>query len=278
MAFVGKMAFVFCCLLLVTEFLPAQQKMTDYNKQWKIVDSLIGKRGLTQSALEAVNKIYVSAKKEKQDAQLIKALIYQVSLQETTDETGSNTFRLLQTEIDNSSQPAKSILESILAEKYLFYFQQHRYQLYDRSRTVNFKKDDVASWGVDDFHEKIGRLYLSSISNEKLLEQTKLDAFDPVIIKGNVRNLRPTLFDLLAHRALSYFQNDEKNVTKAAYAFELDDEKLFSPAAGFSALTIKTRDSASLYHRALLIYQQLLSFHAGDRVPDALIDADIQRL
>ena len=278
MALVRKMAFIVCCLLLLTECLSAQQKMTDYNKQWKTVDSLITKKGLTQSALEEVKKIYALAKKEKQDAQIIKALLYQANLQETTDETSTAVFRILQAEIDNSNQPAKSILESIVAEKYLLYFQQHRYQLYDRTRTVSFKKEDVASWGVDDFHEKITRLYLASISNEKLLQQTKLEAFDPVIIKGNVRNLRPTLFDLLANRALSYFQNDEKSITKAAYAFELDDEKFFSPAASFSTMAISTKDSASLYHKALLIYQQLLSFHSGDRIPDALIDADIQRL
>ncbi len=46
----------------------------------------------------------------------------------------------------------------------------------------------------------------------------------------------------------------------------------------FAKLKITTADSSSLYHKALLIYQQLLSFHLGDAQPDALIDADIARI
>ncbi|HSC37042.1 MAG TPA: MG2 domain-containing protein, partial [Chitinophagaceae bacterium] len=106
----------------------------------------------------------------------------------------------------------------------------------------------------------------------------KLEAYDALITKGNARYLRPTLYDLLAFRALGYFSNEEKDVTNPAYAFEIKDEQYFAPAPAFSRLRLTTRDSASLYHKALLIYQQLLAFHARDIKPDALIDADIQRI
>ena len=39
-----------------------------------------------------------------------------------------------------------------------------------------------------------------------------------------------------------------------------------------------TKDSLSLQHKALLIYQKLIAFHLKDAKPDALIDADIQRI
>ena len=39
-----------------------------------------------------------------------------------------------------------------------------------------------------------------------------------------------------------------------------------------------TNDSLSLKHKALLIYQKLLAFHLHDAKPDALIDADIDRI
>jgi hypothetical protein len=278
MAFGRKMALILTSLILLTQYLSAQQKITDYNNRWKIVDSLINKKGLSQSALEEVNKIYILAKKDGQDAQVIKALVYQAGLQQMTEESNTRVFTQWQQEINISKQPAKAILQSTLAEQYRFYFQQHRYQLYDRTATIHFKKEDIATWGLNDFHEQITKLYLASLADEKLLQQTTLERFDPIIIKGNARNLRPTLFDLLAHRALAYFENDEKDITKASYAFELDDEKFFSPAGSFSTMVMRTSDSASLYHKALLIYQQLLSFHANDAVPDALIDADIQRL
>ena len=279
MSFVKTTAFILFSFILFTHHLSAQQKMTNYAVLWKKIDSLSTKKGLTQSALEEVNKIYVLAKKEKQDAQVIKALLYQASLQQITEEEADNkTIVQWQQEINTAGGPSKSILQSILAEKYLYYFQQHRYQLYDRTKTTNFKKEDIATWGADDFHEKISALYLASLKDEKLLQQTTLDAFEPIIIKGNARYLRPTLYDLLAHRALEYFKDGERDITKAAYAFEINDVKYFSPAADFIKLTIITKDSASLYHKALLIYQKLLAFHLNDQTPDALIDADIQRL
>ena len=97
---------------------------------------------------------------------------------------------------------------------YWNYFQQNRYKLYQRTNTVNFNKKDIATWTADDLHKKIGELYVASIKDENLLQQTKLEPFDAIIIKGNVRYLRPTLYDLLAHRALDYFKSDERDITQ----------------------------------------------------------------
>ncbi|MEO5594988.1 MAG: alpha-2-macroglobulin, partial [Chitinophagaceae bacterium] len=274
-----KISLVVALLLSFTYYLSAQQKMTNYNSLWKKVDSLVNKKGLTQSALEEVSKIYALAKKEKQDAQLIKVLIYQVSLQDMKEESADmKAVALLENEIKTNGEPSRSVLNSILAEKYYTYFQQQRYQLYNRTKTSNFKKEDIATWGAEDFHKKITELYLASLQNERSLQQTKLDGFDPIIVKGSTRYLRPTLYDLLANRALEYFKNTERDITRPAYAFEISDVAYFSSAAIFSKLSITTKDTASLYHKALLTYQQLLAFHLNDEKPDALIDADIHRL
>jgi hypothetical protein len=143
---------------------------------------------------------------------------------------------------------------------------------------VNFVKEDVATWTTEDFHKKIGDLYLQSIGQEKLLQATSLEAYSAIINKGNVRHLRPTLYDLLAHQALQYFQSSERTVKKPAYAFELTDVKAFAPAAVFAAHHFKTDDSLSLEFRALQIYQRLIGLHLKDARQDALIDVDIQRI
>ena len=280
MAFVRKSIYLLpCIIVLFIQHLSAQQKMSNYDKQWKKVDSLAGKKGLTQSALTEVANIYALAKKEKNDGQLIKALVYQANLQQSiTEEAGNNSIALLEKEISSSAAPAKAVLQSMLAENFQSYFQQHRWQLYDRTQTANFKKEDIATWAAADFHTKTAALYLASLKDEKLLQHTRLEGFDPVIIKGNMRYLRPTLYDLLANRALAYFKNNERDIAKPAYAFEINDAAYFAPAASFVQLKIVTKDSSSLYHKALLIYQDLLKFHLEDPQPDALIDADIARI
>ncbi len=256
----------------------AQPAIKTYDKEWQSVEELI-KRGLPQSALKEVNTIYAQAKKDKQDAQIIKALLYRSSLQqETREENEIASIKETEEEITQLNEPAASVLRSLLAGMYWHYFQQNRWKLYNRTATASFIKTDITTWATEDFHKRISSLYLASLANETLLKQTKLDPYDAIIIKGNVRHLRPTLFDLLAHTALDYFTNDESDITRPAYAFEISDSMFFAPAATFIKYPVKTNDSLSLHAKALEIYQQLVAFHLSDPSPDALLDADIGRL
>src|SRR5690349_14742489 len=56
-----------------------------YPVQWKKVEDLV-KKNLPKSALEEVRSIYAMAKKDKQDAQVIKSLLYIYNLQEQSRE------------------------------------------------------------------------------------------------------------------------------------------------------------------------------------------------
>lgn len=256
----------------------SQPPVKNYEKEWKKVEEFT-KKNLPKSALAEVKKIYALAKKDQQDAQVIKSLVYMTGLQaETRENNEILSIKEIEKEIPAAKEPASSILKSLLAEQYQSYFENHRWQLYDRTKTTGFKKEDIATWDAADFHKKITELYLQSISKEKLLQQTKLEPFDAIIIQGNVRHLRPTLYDLLAHRAIDYFENDERDIQKPAYAFEIDQAAAFDPAADFIHRKFPTKDSLSLQHKALLIYQQLIAFHLNDAKHDALLDADIQRI
>ncbi|MFI5129792.1 MAG: alpha-2-macroglobulin [Chitinophagales bacterium] len=255
-----------------------QQPVKNYEKEWKKVDDLVSKK-LPKSALTEVKKIYVLAKKDRQDAQVIKSLVFMTSLQnENREANKDSSIHEIEKELLVNHEPAVSILNSLLAGLYWNYYNTIRWQLYNRTATVNFKKDDIATWSAEDFHKKITELFLRSLKDEKLLQQTKLDPFNAIILKGNVRHLRPTLYDLLAHRALSYFENDERDIKKPAYAFEIDQASAFDPAADFVTRKFVTNDSLSLQHKALLIYQKLIAFHLKDAKHDALIDADILRI
>lgn len=272
------------CILVVTIFLTVSitgnaQSIKTYSAEWKKVEDHINKK-LPKSALTEVKKIYALAKKYKQEAQLIKSLIYITGLQqETREDNEVLAIKEMEKEIAGSNEAAAALLNSLTAGLYLNYYQNHRWQLYDRTNTtVSFKKEDIKTWSIDDFHKKISALYLRSLQAEQLLKQTKLNKYDAIIIEGNVRHLRPTLFDLLAHRALDYFKSGESYITKPAYKFEIDQASAFDPAADFITRKFITNDSLSLQHKALLIYQKLIAFHLNDVKHDALIDADIKRL
>jgi hypothetical protein len=250
----------------------------NYNASWKKVEDLLNK-GLPKSALAEVRKIYDQAKAGKNDGQLVKALVYLSNLQEDNREDNLEfSTQELEKEIANSKEPVTSVLNSLLAGYYLRYYNQNRWKLFNRTATVNFIKSDISTWSAEDFHKKISELFLLSVENDKILKQTRIENFDPVIIKGNVRHLRPTLYDLLVHRAIGYFENDERDIKRPAYAFQLDNANAFDPAAEFIKRRFASRDSLALQLKALQLYQNLLEFHLGDANPSALIDADINRL
>src|SRR6185437_1492206 len=167
--------------------LNAQKTMNDYISQWKKVEDF-QKKGLTKSALEEVDIIYNLAKKSNNDPQIIKSLLFKITLQQNIQEDASvKSIDSLQQQIAAAKEPAKSILQSITAQLYWNYFQENRYKLYQRTNTVNFDKKDIATWTSDDLHKKIGELYLESLKDENLLKRTKLAPFDAIILKGNVR-------------------------------------------------------------------------------------------
>ncbi|HYF31425.1 MAG TPA: alpha-2-macroglobulin family protein, partial [Chitinophagaceae bacterium] len=267
-------------IFLLSATVHAQTGKINYEREWKKVDSLYQLKGLTRSALAGADKIYAAAKQEKNEVQIVKALVYKVALQENIEENGlEKAIGILEKEVASApSEISRALLRNILASAYWNYFERHRWQLYDRTQTKNFQKDDIGTWGVDDFHSTISSLFLASLQPEALLQQTKLEPYDPLIIKGNSRYLRPTLFDLLAHEALAYLSSSETYVTRPAYVFEIDDPAAFANAADFIQHRFITRDSTSLHFKALQLYQRVLSFHFKDAKPAALIDADIHRL
>lgn len=257
----------------------SQPPVKMYSAEWKKVDDFVSKN-LPKSAMTVAEKIYAQAKKDNQDAQVIKALIYMGRLRTETEENDEVivTIRQFEKELASSREPVTSILKSELADLYWGYFQQHRWELYDRTNTADFKKDDIATWTADDLHARIGALYLQSVGNSKLLQQTRLDGYEAILNKGNVRHLRPTLYDLLVFRAINYFSTGENAITKPENSFEIDQAAAFDPAADFVHRKFITTDSLSLEHKALLLYQEVIAFHLKDAKPDALIDADLARI
>jgi len=270
----------FLHILPVTHFsVRAQTPMKSYNSEWKKIDTLVLKQGLTKSALTAVNNIYNVATKEGNETQVLKALIYQVMLEEAlSDNNHVDGIHKLEKHLPLLKGPAKVVLNNIIASRYWAYFQENRWKFYNRTATNAFKKDDPETWAPEDFHNAISRYYFASLKNEKQLFETSLAPFDAILMKGNMRKLRPTLYDLLAHRALLYFKNDERTITIPADAFELRNDTVFAPAETFVKTPVINSDTLSPYYSAIVIYRRLLALHLKDEVKDALLDADIDRL
>lgn len=178
----------------------------DYPSEWKRVADF-DKKGLTQSALAEVVKIFDAANKVGNEAQQIKAAMYQMKYRNMVEEDNrENNVFFLDTLIARTKAPARNILQSMQAELFNSYKQQNRWKFYNRSPLTEEKSKDISTWSIEKLVSTTAALYKASLQNDAILKTTKLDGLDAILQKGkNTRQLRPTLYDFLAHRALDFF-------------------------------------------------------------------------
>ncbi|GAB2599356.1 alpha-2-macroglobulin family protein [Spirosoma areae] len=278
----------------------AQNRQPDYARDWKRADSLAAK-GLPKSALAIADRIYTEAKAARNYPQVAKAAMHRMIFRSYSDEDAYVALiRSLHADIAETPEPARAVLQSVLADVYWQYFQQNRYKFYDRATVGRAtigkaapatstpdkpgkpadSTADFTTWDARQLVDAVTSAYLASVQNKALLQKTPIAEYDALLEKGDsdARPLRPTLYDLLAHRAIGFFQNTEPDLLKPVFKFELDQPDYFSGPEAFAKLTIQSRDSLSGSFQALLLYQQLLAFHLAGNNPDALADVDVLRL
>ena len=265
-------------LILFANFSQAQNN--DYSSLWNKV-AKFEIEGLPKSALEIVDQIIEESKKENNNSQRIKSLLYKskyaITLEEDAQLKIVNDFK---NEISQSVAPTKNILENLLANMYWQFFQQNRYQFYNRTKTESIiDTEDFRTWDLQTLFEEIHIHFQNSLENGLLLQQTNIEDFKTILSKQKKSKLyRPTIYDLLSHNALEFYKTDETSITQPTYKFEIDKVEYMDAPKAFIMSNLISKDSMSLQLHALKIYQRLIQFHLRDEKPDALVDVDIARL
>lgn len=262
-------------------------KGSSYEKQWKKVDSLADK-GLNKSALEVVNGIYNRAKSENNSSQFVKAIIHRMRFEQQVEEYSLvKSLNKLNEEAKESPYPVKPVLHSIIAQNYWQYYENNRWKFHNRTATTNFDNSDITTWDLKTIFSEVVKHYQLSIENEDSLKRTPLNIFDEILVTyQDSRKYRPTLYDFLAHRAVDFYMNEEPDITRPAYKFELNNERYFDESGAFSKLKIESKDTLSSKYYALSILQKLIQFHSSEgpftltkeQRETALIDVDLKRL
>ncbi|MDQ3047962.1 MAG: MG2 domain-containing protein [Bacteroidota bacterium] len=254
-------------------------KGSTYEKEWKKVDSLTNK-GLTKSALEVVQGIYDKAKTQNNAPQYVKAIIHRMKFEQQMEEYSLvKALNKLNEEAAEASYPVKPVLHSMIAESYWQYYQNNRWKFYNRSATVNFDNSDITTWDLKTIFDKVIKNYQASLLNSDSLKRTPLNIYDDVLVQQpNSRKFRPTLYDFLAHRAVDFYMNEEPDITRPAYKFELNSDSYFWRSSDFVKIKIESKDTLSLKYYAINTLQDLTAFHLKDNNPEALIDVDLKRL
>ena len=265
-------------IILFSTFSEAQN--LNYQDLWAKVETF-EVDGLPKSALSLVETIEKRAIKDDNHPQLIKTMFYKskfaLILEEDAQLSIINDFKI---KIAESEFPTKNILENILANLYWQYFNQHRWQFYNRTETAEkVDANDFRTWDLQTLFNETHLYYQASLQNGLMLQQESLKNYAVLLNeqKGS-KTYRPSLFDFLSHNALQFYKTNETQITKPAYKFEIDNPDFLADADTFSTLNITSKDSTSLQLSALRIYKDLIRFHLNDKSPVALADINIERL
>ena len=270
-----QLTFLFIALYFMTSC-----AQSNYDTLWKKVEQF-EKEGLPKSALKEVSNIISLAKKEKNNQQNIKALLfkskYVLTLEEDAQLKIINEFKK---EIESANTITKSILRNILATLYWDYFKEHRWNFKNRSYT-SAKTDgtDFRTWDLQTLFTAIDLNYEQSLKHKNLLQKENIKDYELLLVKAKSSELyRPTLYDILAHNALEFYKTDENSLTKPAYKFMIDQDDYFGRYYQFIKTKITSKDTASTQLKALKIYQDLMTLHLNDKSLKAKIQIDIERL
>ncbi len=262
-------------VLVITGFkvLPDEN---DYNSQWQKVEEM-AKKGQPRSAIKVIDDIYSSAKAEKNTPQIIKALIYKISMESTyTEDYELNSIETFESELGTAAPVEKQLLQSLLAQLYQSYYQKNEWVINERQQYVSTNEDDIITWDAMTFAKKISSLYLSSLKDKELTSSIKTIDYTSIINNDENPdiNIWPTLYDLLANRAMEYFSSSDAELMQLST--NLDQNKdYFLPAKEFININIPENNPQLT---TLNIFQQLLKVHIGSGNIEALTDVDLRRL
>ncbi|MEM8888753.1 MAG: MG2 domain-containing protein, partial [Bacteroidota bacterium] len=267
----------FCSILLFFFHSSILAQNTNYDDSWKRVDSLLNK-GLTRSALDLVNEIRSQAISDENSQQNIKALAEQIKLESIIQEkSDSLAIRMLEAEIAKSKSPEKQILSSLLASAYWNYYQDNRYQILNRTQ-LEEASTDFQTWDARTFQGEIICLYEESLKEKEALQKLPVRDFEAIIVKAKDSELyRPSLYDLLAHKALDYLVTRQYGIIDPIETFDFNFEPLMVSSDDFQKLSWDKPEKLAREIRTFTLFQELIAEHKGKN-DKAFIDLELKRL
>lgn len=253
---------------------PQTTRSIDYKKRWEKVEKFKD-QGLPRSALKEVKIIFRNAKEQNQPVQYLKALLNKLALQSQFEiDYNEKAIIELQTELQETNDTIQqNMLHSMLAELFWNYYRQNRYQISERS-AVPTEECDIKTWDASRLLDSARHHYQKSLNAPKITATVNLRDYNEVMIPGeNTSELRPSLFDFLAYRALDFIKSNDYLLSEPNEQLVYHDTTCFEPVSGFIA---RTFNPENFVEWPLWIFQQLLQLH--QQQPAALAEANLQRL
>ncbi len=267
--------FITLAFLLVLVSWQTRPVKQHYNTLWKKAEQYAAK-DLPRSALQTVQQIYTQAKAEGNELQVIKSLLFRISLQSKFQEAYQlKSIRLFEKEKQTAAGVEKPLVNSLLGQLYQGYFESHREEILNRVSAAN--DTSLQTMGAKVWEKKIRDAYLASVASPSETERVPLKDFSDILQHTDSLSyvFWPSLYDLLAYRAIGYFSRNTNVFWRRTFGFKADTT-LLAPAEEFIKKSFP--DTVSPEINILRLYQHLLRLHQKQHQLQAFVDVDLKRL
>lgn len=264
---------IYIFLVLFTYQISFAQQVPNAQK-WVEVDTLELK-GQVTSALKIVNEIRDSSK----GTQYIKASIFRWKFLKITKEDAENEIlKEINDAISTASSIDKAILYTVKGKLLNDYFQSNRYNNQDRSTGAQ-KTSDLTTWSNTEIVQEIITAYKAALSDKRMLLTTPVsDVSDLLDVSLATRRFKPTLFDIIAQEAMSFYNSGLYGVTRPESLFEINNKAIFGESETFRNWNFKSSDSLASKFNAVKLLQEIEAVHQADEDVTAYVFAQLERL
>jgi uncharacterized protein YfaS (alpha-2-macroglobulin family) len=272
----SKLLFIFALFYLF----PVCTGFTSTEEYWREVDKATYE-GLPRTAIEYLDRILEVTQKQKRYDEWLRALTKKIVFEATIQgNKPEEKVKRLKEELEKSDEKTKALLHVILAEWYWHYYQRNRYRFIRRSPTEKMSDEDFTTWDLRKLFNEIDLLYQNALKERKLLLKIPIEDFLGFLERGNTSSeLRPTLYDFIAHEALDFYSSAEQGGAYPEDAFEIDaHSKAFASLKEFLTYTPETGDTLSSKYKVIELFKLLMRYHYKRNNVSALLDLDIERL
>jgi hypothetical protein len=237
--------------------------------------------GLPKSAIAKLEQILKITAGQHLEKEWLSALTEKVFLEGTIEgNKPEERIKRLKAELANAGTRTKPLLQAVLASWFKHYFDNNRWRFMQRSSSEGLKEDDFTTWDLRKLFAEIDKLYSDILKEKELLKTIPIEAFIGFLEKGNLPvDLRPTLYDFLAHEALDFYCSPEQAGASPEDVFTLEaDSAALAPLAEFLNYEPVTTEKNSAIVKAIKLFQELLRFQQQRNQVDAVISLDLDRL
>ncbi|MDB4655521.1 MG2 domain-containing protein, partial [Flavobacteriales bacterium] len=249
----------------------------NYAGWWQEVDQLTSV-GKPKSALEVVDKIYQQAVKDNNGSQLVKAVIHEIKFSaQFEEESLVASINRLKAEAEKVPQPTQQILFSLLAEMHWGYYQNNKWRIQKRTASED-GDDNILTWDFKRIAYETDKFYQLSLKNTKALKTPQLKEYEAILTgTKRYRDIRPSLYELLLSRALSFYSSEEKNLINFDPTNAYQEAILLGSIDEFFSWKLKTMEGLQPAALTILMYQELLR-EAKNLSPESLVLENLKRL